>query len=88
MKSANEDEKLLDYDEFLIKSVHERRYSVITKKLSLDIINQWTGRVPHWSQLDPYSGLEDEGSSNNNSDSPNTDDIADKVKLDDESRGF
>ena len=32
------------------------------KKLSDDIINQWTGKVPHWSHLDPYSDLEDEGS--------------------------
>ena len=32
------------------------------KELSDDIINQWTGKVPHWSCLDPYSDLEDKGS--------------------------
>ena len=62
MKSTNDDNMLLNYNDFLIKSVHERRYSVIMKKLSDDIINQWTGKVPHWSCLDPYSNLEDEGS--------------------------
>ena len=62
MKSTNNDSMLLNYNDFLIKSVHERRYSVITKKLSDDIINQWTGKVPHWLHLDPYSDLEDEGS--------------------------
>ena len=62
MKSTNDDTMLLNYNDFLIRSVHERRYSVITKKLSDDIINQWTGKVPHWTSLDPYSSLEDEGS--------------------------
>ena len=26
------------------------------------VINRWTGKVPHWRDIDPYSGLEDEGS--------------------------
>ena len=60
VKSANSEEKLLNYDDFLIKSVDERKYGGIMKELSLDIINQWTGRVPHWSRIDPYSSLEDE----------------------------
>ena len=55
------------------------------KKLSLDLINQWTGRVPHWSQLDPYSGLEDEGSSNDDAESTKTYHHADEVSPDDES---
>ena len=44
VKSTNEDGMLLNYNDYLIKSVHERRYSVIMKKLSDDIINQWTGK--------------------------------------------
>ena len=24
-------------------------------------INRWTRKVPHWTQFDPYSSLEDEG---------------------------
>ena len=85
MKSVNREEKLLNYKDFLIKSVHERKYSVITKKLSLDIINQWTGRVPHWSQIDPYSSLEDEGSSNSDADSTKNSKNSDGAPLDNES---
>ena len=53
------------------------------KKLSPDIINQWTGRVPHWSQIDPYSSLEDEGSSNSDANSTKMGKQSDDACLDD-----
>ena len=62
-KSSNTENIPLDYNKYLLNSVYECDYWVITKHLSTDIINQWTGKVPHWTQLNPYSGLEDESSS-------------------------
>ena len=31
-------------------------------RLPNTVINRWTGKVPHWRDIDPYSELEDEGS--------------------------
>ena len=53
MKSANEDSMLLNYNDFLIKSVHERKYSAITKKLSDDISGLVKYHIGHALTLIP-----------------------------------
>ena len=57
VKSANSQPLSCDIDEILMTSVYKWRYSVLVEKLSSDDINLWTGRVPHWSKMDPYSDL-------------------------------
>ena len=43
----------------------KRKTEVIVPKVDKRIINRWTKKVPHWSELDPYTDLEDEGITHN-----------------------
>ena len=61
VKSLNS-ENALDYNDYLLNTMTQRRYSVVVKKISVQEINRWTGKVPHWTDIDPYSDLEDVGS--------------------------
>ena len=62
MKSLNDQSLVLDYDAYLLNTVSKRNYEVKMRRLPNTVINRWTGKVPHWRDIDPYSGLEDEGS--------------------------
>ena len=41
-------------------------HSVMVEKLTTDDINLWTGCVPHWSKINPYSSLSEADSDTNN----------------------
>ena len=60
-KSVNS-ENVLDYNDYLLNTTTQRRYSVVVRKIPEQEINRWTGKVPHWMDIDPYSDLEDMGS--------------------------
>ena len=55
VKSQNTE--VFNLDGILATSARERSYSVIVKKLTTDDINLWTGRVPLWSNIDPYLSI-------------------------------
>ena len=55
VKSRNS--KTFNLNDIMIASACKRNYSVIIEKLSTDVINLWTGQVPHWSTINPYSSL-------------------------------
>ena len=57
VKSQNTE--MFNLDDVLVSSACERNYNVIVKKLSTDDINLWTGHVPLWSKIDPYSSILD-----------------------------
>ena len=54
-KSQNTEK--FNLDDVLASSAPERSYSVIVEKLTTDDINLWTGRVPLWSNIDPFSSI-------------------------------
>ena len=64
VKSENKND--FNLENILKSSAKTRTYSVMVEKLSMDDINQWTGHVPHWSKIDPYSSLSEVDSDMNN----------------------
>ena len=52
----------LDLNAFLKTLALKRKMEVLVPKVGRTTVNRWTKKVPHWSLLDPYSDLEDEGS--------------------------
>ena len=55
--AKSENTQLFNFDDMLVTSAHNRDYSVVMEKLSIDDINLWTGRVPLWSNIDLYSSI-------------------------------
>ena len=64
-KSLNS-ENVLDYNKYFLNTMTQRRYSVVVRKIPEQEINRWTGKVPHWMEIDLYSDLEDVGSEEKN----------------------
>ena len=52
----------LDLNAFLKTLALKRKMKVLVPKVGCTTVNRWTKKVPHWSLLDPYSDLEDQGS--------------------------
>ena len=63
----------LDLNVLLKSLALKRKSEVIVPKVDKVTVNRWTKKVPHWSKLDPYSDLEDQGSSSKHCDSDSTD---------------
>ena len=53
---------ILDYDKYLQTVAATNKSKVVLTKLTHRKVRDQTSRVPHWSQLDPYSSLEEASS--------------------------
>ena len=53
---------ILDYDKYLHTVAASNKAKVVLSKLTRREVRNQTSRVPHWSQLDPYSSLEETSS--------------------------
>ena len=53
---------ILDYDKYLHTVAASNKSKVVLAKLTRREVRNQTSRVPHWSQLDPYSSLEESSS--------------------------
>ena len=60
------DKRNIDVDLLLDKLSWKRKLSIQVVPLKQDVINHWTKKVPSWQTIDPYSSLEDVGSSTKN----------------------
>ena len=60
------DKRNIDIDDLMDKLSWKRKLSIQIVPLKQDMINHWTKKVPSWQSIDPYSSLEDIGSSTDN----------------------
>ena len=74
-KSTNDGSLSISLDSILKQTCGERHYHVDLKVLTQKEINQATGVVPHWSELDPYSSLEEEQSTSSSSENSEIEEV-------------
>ena len=53
----SENTTTFNFEDMLVTSAQNRDYSIIVKRLSLDDMNLWTGCMPLWTNIDPYSSI-------------------------------
>ena len=68
-KSLNNE--TFNLEKIMMASACQSKYSVFVEKLSKDDINLWTNKVPHWSNIDPYSSISEVDSKQSESDVKN-----------------